>query len=241
MKKLVLVTLLMAGLIPAGSGCIFTSDDDDDGADGADGADGSDGSDGGGEGFSFLATFDCPPDADVMVITVTPAGSSTSQEPEEFDCAAGEGEILLDAGDYDVELLPEGDIGEFAAQSDSFTGADGDEVTLDFVFPDDVGFFTLTWTLSDDLGPIECADLASAGVSVVSTLLGPDTLTDDIFDCEDLGGTTSELELGPYSVSMSILDKNDEAIGVADPVETELTYGDELQDLGNFDVVVTLK
>src|SRR6266545_3196970 len=189
MRKPFLVSLALACLLQAASGCIITTDDDDDVTDRGDGNDGVDA--GTGIGFLYHASFTCPSTATDIIITPTPAGSDTSQTAETFGCNENFGEIFFDPGAYDIVVQPVNDSDDpFLAQAETITGAEGDLVRNTFVFPDNAGYFFLTWTLSDsDSAPLACADLASSGVTVLSTLVDSDTALDDIFACEDGEGT----------------------------------------------------
>src|SRR5262245_29761078 len=97
MRNPVLPVLFMAALVQSGAGCIISSDDDDDGGDGTPP-----------DGILVQMTWLCPPDADVVTITATEVGSSTSLEPDTISCDTGALDLLLDAGDWDIDVLPEG-------------------------------------------------------------------------------------------------------------------------------------
>lgn len=233
MKTLVLSTLLTAGLLQAGAGCIISGDDDDD--DVVD--DGDDTGDDGGAGFLFNPTWECPADAERITFTATPSGSSTSLDPDTFDCGAGTPDILYDAGAYTIDIQPEAEDITFLGQTDEIEGADGDRVAADYTFPVGVGFFELTWTIDDeDPAAGGCDVIGSNGVTVLATLIGPDTATDDIFNCEDGHAITDELELGDYEVQLNVIDDVDGLIAASEVFPTSLLYDDQLEDLGNLSI-----
>lgn len=158
-----------------------------------------------------------------------------------YDCAALGGQTTeRPAGEYDVwvniynglDVLTD----DLIAQSDYQTViVQGDDIVpLDFFFPAG-GFVFLTWSITDAFGPdATCEDVPADGVSVLSTLVGPDTAIDDIYNCSDFEATTPELLLGEYVVSVSLLngDESLNLVSVTDPVSLE--YGHQVVDLQNF-------
>jgi hypothetical protein len=245
MKKLVLGALMSAGLLQAGTGCIISGDDDDgDDVIVDDGDDISDdvGDDGTGDGILYQVTWLCPPDADEIDFTYTPFDSSTSLRTDTFDCANGDvgAEILLDPGSYDVDIVPIGDIGTFAGVVDTVEGGDGSLVTADYAdFPDDAGYFFLTWAIDDEDPAIVCPKIDSAGVGVLATLVGPNDGFDDLFNCEDGVGTTDALPLGEYAIVVDLLGPSEED-QVYDSIEVDgvvLDFGDQLFDLDDFNFI----
>ncbi|HTE50637.1 MAG TPA: hypothetical protein VK698_07200 [Kofleriaceae bacterium] len=228
MKKLVLGTLLTAGLLQAGTGCIISGDDDDDDVTVDDGDDGV-------AGLLYEPSWLCPPDAETITINVVPVGSSTGFE-DNFDCAVGEASIQLDAGSYDATITPEGSIGTFLELTDSFDGNDGDLIAATYdTFPEDAGYFFLTWTIDGEDPAVACDELASAGVGVLSTLVGTADATDDTFDCDAGQGLSTEVPIGDYTVEVSLLDQDELAIDSFEPTTEAIDFGDQLNDLGDYD------
>jgi hypothetical protein len=237
MKKLVLGTILIAGLLQGGAGCIISDDDDDD--DVSDDVT-DDGDDTGEAEFLFRAEFTCPPDADQVLITPTPVGSGQSQEGELFDCAETFGEILFSPGDFDIEVLPVNDADEdFLALTATISGDDGDEVIVPFDFPQDGGFFQLTWTIDEAEPELSCAEIGADAVAVDATFLDePDLELVDEFPCEDgIGITDFDPEgwpIGEYVLDISLIDAEGVAISDPAPLSGEfIDFADQLNDIGN--------
>lgn len=225
MQKLV-CSIAFLGLMAGSTGCIISSDDDDGGGGG------------GGDGILLNLSWICPVDATGLLVQAVPVGSTTSID-DNIDCAEAQpAAILYDAGDYDLYVTPTAPGLSFVTDFDTFGGVDGDSVSLDFSsFPDDAGYFTLTWTINGEDPAIECANVAADGVSVLATLIGTSTALEDLFDCEVGGGTTDELPIGDYEVDVSALD-GEQAISEPDTFTTSIDYGSELNDLGNIDLTV---
>lgn len=226
MKKLVLGTLLLAGLSQALTGCIISSDDDNGG--------------GGGDGILYRVTWACPPDADSITFTATDTASGASLSPDTFDCADGTADILYDAGSYDIDILPEGAAGDFYDQVDSISGVDGDLIQADYDFTavGDNGFFALTWTLNGEDASTACDANATPTLGVLVTLVGTGDGTDELFDCVDGGDVTDSYPLGDYTIDVSARDDTNTAISEPDPISTSLDFSDQLNDLGNIDLVI---
>lgn len=249
MKKLVLGALMTAGLLQAGTGCIISGDDDDgddvivdDGDDVSDDVSDDVGDDGTGQGILYQVTWLCPPDAVDIDFTATPVGSATSLKTDTFACENGDvgADIFLDPGSYDIFIEPVGPIGTFAGVTDTVDGDDGDLVIRDYAdFPDDAGYFFLTWQIDDDDPAVVCPKIDSAGVGVLATLVGPGDGFDDLFNCEDGVGTTDPLPLGEYAIVVDLLGPAEDD-PVYDSVEVDgvaLDFGDQLFDLDDFNFI----
>ncbi len=249
MRKLVLGTYL-AGMVLAGSGCIFTSDDDDDGIS-DDGDDlGDDGGDDGGiarcgesfVGILYEPTWVCPPDAESITFTAFPDGETVSLTPDNFDCGEVQPPaICYDPGIYDIEILPEGGIGDFAPQFDSLDGVDGDLFDGDYVFSDVGGFFALSWTI-DGADPAKACEPGET-ISVTATLAGSKDkpFIDEDIPCEDGGATIPPgldgWPVGTYTLDIALIDAKDVAISVPEPFEEDIAFEGELFDLGTIDLL----
>lgn len=249
MKKLVLGALMTAGLLQAGTGCIISGDDDndddvvvDDGDDLGDDVGDDVGDDGTGDGILYQVTWLCPPDAIDITFTATPFGSNNSLRTDTFDCEDGDvgAEIFYDPGSYDIDIIPVGGIGTFAGVTDTVEGDDGDLVTADYSdFPDDAGYFFLTWQIEGDDPAIVCPEIDSAGVGVLATLVDTDEAFDDLFNCEDGSGITDALPLGEYVINVDLLPPK-EGEPLYDSIQVKgvvLDFGDQLYDLDDFDFI----
>lgn len=253
MRKLVLGTLL-TGLMLAGSGCIFTSDDDDDGV--SDGSDGSDGGDDGGDGpcgASFVGilyqpTWECPPEADTITFTTFPDGSSTSLDPFTVNCDDLQpADICYDPGIYDIEVTPDGPVdGVFASQFDTIDGVDGDLFEPDFAFSQDGGFLDVSWTINGEDPATAC--VKGDTIEIVATLADDPgkPFIDDAIPCLD-GSAIVPPDLdgwpvGEYTVDVVLVDAGGTAISEPFPLtDVFITFEGELSpDVGTVDLITKL-
>jgi hypothetical protein len=241
MKKLVLATLMIGGLAQA-TGCIITSGDDDPG-----------------DGFAQFRVgwtltagendnvATCPPGATTAQVVTTRSGTSCNPNSpgagcfvDLFNCADGENATaLIPLGSYDVFVnITDTSTATLFAQSfvqGANLSTDGSLVPVNFTFPVDGGFFELSWTLSDAGGQLSCADEEIGAVSVLATLIDDSSFNDDIFRCEDGSAITGKQFIGDYTVVVSILDElDDSVVQDADPIDTSIDFGNEINDLGVF-------
>ena len=223
MRKLVLGTLLLAGLSQALTGCIISSGDDDNGG-------------GGGTGILYRVTWTCPDAADSITFTATDSASGASLSPDTFDCAAGTADILYDPGSYDIDIQPSNGAGDdFYDEVDQVSGNDGDLVQANFDFLADVGdngFFGLTWTMAGE-DPATGCDANGVADVVLVMLTSPAGSADVTFNCTDGNGVTDPLPLGPYQLGVTAEDSGGNALSNIDPVNLSLDYGDQFNDIGN--------
>lgn len=219
MKNLVFVTLVAAAA-SLSTGCIISSDDDDGGSLCGDFA----------SGACLDIVVDCPPDATGFDVTLATGTESES-------CSVGRIGILVDPGTHDLTVTPTSADFTFASDADTVTAADGDTVLIDFSTWPTGGFMAMTWTIDDSPPATGCADLQSGGVSSLATLIGSSEAYEDLFNCEDGAGVTSEIPLGDYTVVFALLDQNDASIADSEPREVNLVVEDQLEDLGNFNFV----
>ena len=242
MSKLVLVSFSLAGLLQAGAGCIISADDDDDVTDRGDGNTDDSGDT---QGILYQPTWTCPPDADTITFTATPAGSSTSLLPDTFRCAEATGDILYAEGDYDIDIQPDNEAGEaFLNQTDSVTGVDRDLVRATYIFPDSGGFFGLTWTIDGAEPTASCTELGADRLAVDATLVDTSELFTDEFPCEDGQGITdvepAGWPIGEYVLDVSLVDATGTAISDASPISgVSIDFGDHLSSIGTVDFVTT--
>lgn len=163
-----------------------------------------------------------------------------------FDCVDGAGQTSdIPAGEYDVWVNVYNGVdvttSDLIAQSgfEAVTILGDDIVPVDFVFPTG-GYFFLSWSITDELGPDAlCEDVAADGVSVLSTLVGPDTAIDDLYDCNAYEATTPQMLLGEYVLAVSLLDGEASLNEVTVPQQFTLDYGNHTVDLGDFEFVLT--
>jgi len=232
MKNLVFAALLLGGLSQA-TGCIISSDDSS-----------SDG--------SFLVSWDLQTrlaaspgaiscaDAGVTTIRTTSQPVAGGMIVDLFDCSVGVDETApLPQTDYTVwvDALDSADALVAESFSQDASIFDTNPVGVDFSFPVDIGYFGLTWTLTRDGVQETCADEGGDGLEILSTPVnGGGTGFDEIFDCSDGSATTtSDLPLDDYTVSITLIDANDQPLNNPENKSTSLDYGNQLNDLGNFE------
>lgn len=236
MKTLVFASLLCGTLLQMGTGCIIVDD-------------------GGAPGFLDVQwTLTEGPDniplqgcVEGITAEVIAEDVDTGQQYIDlYDCSAGAGiTSSLPAADYDVWVNVYN--GENVSNADLIAQSgfsrvsiiDGETVPVDFEFPAGAAF-GLTWSITDDLGPgAECADVGADGVSVLATLVGTDTATDDIFNCVDQSAVTPQMLLGDYVVSVSLLDGEQSLNQISTAESVSLDYGNQVYDLGDFEFTLT--
>ncbi len=232
MKNLVFAAILLGGLSQA-TGCIISSDDSS-----------SDG--------SFLVSWDLQSRlaATPGAISCTDAGVTTIRTTSQpvgggmivdlFDCGVGVDETApLPQTDYTVWVDALDSANALVAESFSQDASifDTNPVGVNFSFPVNIGYFGLTWTLVNSGSPVTCADVGGDGLSILSTgVNGGGSGIDEIFDCTDgTATTTSDLPLDDYTVSITLIDANDQPLNTPENKSTSLDYGNQLQDLGNFE------
>lgn len=235
MKKLVFAALMLGGLAQA-TGCIITSDDDDDDVNTAQFDVTWNLTEGDSETAAACADYG------IETIQVVSEPTSGSQYIDLYTCSTGfDATAPLPLGDYTVwvNALDAGDNMIAQSNSQAATLDLGNElVPLTFTFPVDGGFFALTWTLVDDAtnDPVTCTEVGAAGgVDVLATIVDTTTAFDDIFDCEDGEGVTAKVDVADYTVVVNVLNANEEALGTSNPRTVSIDYGNELEDLGNFE------
>lgn len=246
MKNLVIAALLCTGLVQLGTGCVIVGDDGDDPPPPPPPPDSA---------FSVawtllgdltpddtedpLEEIECESPTDLIQIVSDPDPNFDGDETiDKYDCIDGVRETgPLPPGIYDVwvELRTE-DGSELLAISDVEPGValgEGEVVELNFTFPVDYGTFSLRWDVQENGAPSDCETVDSAGVSVVSTLVGDaNTFFDDIFDCDSFAGESNPIPLGRYTLSTALLDANEDPLLTAEAREISLDFGNETEDLG---------
>jgi hypothetical protein len=96
------------------------------------------------------------------------------------------------------------------------------------------GQLTLSWTVTMDGDPVDCHDVGAVKVELLSTLDGVNVGIADQFTCDDLEGVTGRLDPGSYSVVVSLLDADGEAIRSFPAGSASVAPG-ETTDLGTYD------
>ena len=240
MQRLVFHTLLAAGLIQSLAGCIISSDDDDDVV-----VHGNHGSGDPSAGILWVPNWLCPPDADTITFFVTPVGE-TSPFEDTFGCdETNPDAIAYDAGDYDIEALPESSIGPFVSQfDDTLGGNNGDLIDdIDFVFTSDGGFFDIAWTIEGEDAETACAD--GDTVSVTGTLDGVATpYIDEDIPCTDgaafVPAGLDGWPIGDWVLDIALVDADGNAISEPDPIVTTIDYADQQATLDTTDFLLKL-
>jgi hypothetical protein len=250
MKNLVIAALLCTGLVQLGTGCVIVGDDGEDPPPPPPPPPPP-----GDSGFSVawillgdltpddtedpLVEIECESPTDLIQVVSDPDPNFDGDEiVDRYDCIDGVGETAaLDPGVYDVWVeLRTQDGSQLLAQSDVEPAvALGEEevVELDFTFPVDYGTFSLRWDVQDNGAPSDCEAVDSAGVSVVSTLVGEEqTFFDDIFDCDSFAGESNPIPLGRYTLSTALLDANEDPLLTAEAEEISLDFGNQNVDIG---------
>ncbi|MCA9677570.1 MAG: hypothetical protein KC464_21280 [Myxococcales bacterium] len=158
-----------------------------------------------------------------------------------YDCVDGAGSAAdLPLGDYLV-WVEIGDGTTVAGRSPG-TGVvlndSASPATVDVTVELGGGYFGVSWTLAGTT----CAAVTQDGVSILSTLSGTTDAYDDIWNCADGEApahvTTAELPLGDYVVVGSVIDSNGGSLGDAPAVESTISYGDQVVDLGTLTITL---
>lgn len=236
MKKLVMSALLLGAL--QATGCIFVSGDDT-------GDDVPDGTATINVSWSLEddgASANCPAGATTAAINSLLADRA---DPfvDVYDCADLGGTATdLPLGNYTVwvDFTDDSETVLYAQSEAAAISLDSDGEVATAIFTVDVanGFFDISWTIQGS----SCAGVTNDGVSVLSTLSGTTEGTDDVFTCTDGESpniaTTGALLIGAYVVDVALLDPGQLSIGGADPIQTDIAFGNEFVDLGTVTIVL---
>jgi hypothetical protein len=88
---------------------------------------------------------------------------------------------------------------------------------------EDEGYFHATWQLTlTGGGSTTCAQQGADGVSFLFTD-SANNGTDEIFSCAALAGNTNPLPVDQYTLSVSLLDANDQVLGQSIPIDGDDT------------------
>lgn len=83
---------------------------------------------------------------------------------------------------------------------------------------EDEGYFHATWTLSQGGAATTCQAQGADGVSFLFTD-SANNGTDEIFDCVAMAGNTNPLPVDDYTLSVSLLDAQDQVLGQSIPLD----------------------
>jgi len=105
----------------------------------------------------------------------------------------------------------------------------------------DGGYFVFDWTLRGAVSnnALTCTQAASTKVSLLSTVMGTTTATEDLFPCENGTGLSGALLGGTYVVSISALNSAMQAVGTA-PAQTNkvIQSPNKITDLGTITIPI---
>ena len=174
--------------------------------------------------------------------TGTPVGSCTPGSTTSASCFVDLYDCTAMTG---TETLPEAYYLQWVAITDHVGAqlyADTASVVIDEIkdntvtadILNDGGYFQFDWTLKSAAGaPITCADIATDGISLDSTVAGTANGLSDAFTCADGTGITSGLPAGSYALSASILNAQQQALGTTDVVGNKtIAVQNAITDLG---------
>ena len=230
---------MVACIASLATGCIISSDDDDTPGDevGSIRADWT---------FHTAAggALGCPAGFDTAQVTAV-AVDGRDCDPEVlgsatcidlYDCVDGTGTGDLLATDYNVTIdITDGGNGVYGSSLTQAVDITVNDGVVDEDFIDDGGRLVAAWALVDAAtnAPLTCATAGNPdAISFDVTLTGPNTLTTDLFECDDESGISDPLVAGQYVVSVSALNAQGAALGA--PQNKNVTLGDQndYQDLG---------
>ncbi len=184
-------------------------------------------------------TASCRSDSNTIKFYALPAGDTNPDNAitDLFNCTDGGGTTAdLPADSYTtwVELTSDDDAVLYA-QSGSVpvSVAVGGDEPVNFLFQVNRGYTHAAWSLTYNGLPATCTAPRTdiAGVAFDETGTGA-SLTPDTFDCADLQGTTFPLPLDNYTVAIAAIDSTDAAVSAAATETVNLTYGNQLVDVG---------
>lgn len=193
-------------------------------------------------------TLSCPPTNDTAAVysqEVDAAGNNVgSPIIDLFNCSDFTGDVLLDPGTYRVWIAITTDTNSqtYAESLSAFVDLTTSDKTFSASILDDGGYFQVTWDLvgATTSTPLTCATAgATGGVELVSTLVGPDTMISDIWNCEDGTAITAGLPAGEYALSLAALDSTEGSIGTAPTLTNKVIMGpNKVTDLGTVEIPI---
>jgi hypothetical protein len=185
---------------------------------------------------------DCPPTFNTAAVHATPVGT-TATIIDLYDCQDFSGTSDYPIDDYDVFVAITTD-GGGGLYGQTLTGAvdltSGDK-TYTAQLLDDGGYFEFDWTMKGAAtnATLDCIDVNPDSIEIQSTLIGPNTLKTDKFDCEDEHGITAGLLAGDYTISVSANDTVDGTLGTSPAENTAILDHNGLTDLGLITIPIT--
>jgi hypothetical protein len=223
MRRLVLVCLVAVAASQA-AGCIISSDDDGPGDLAIIEADWSFGTVGG-------ANLQCPPGFDTVEVVATGPENITDL----YDCVDGTSGLAdYIPGDYDITIIVTNDARtQDYASSLTFavdvTTVDGSVAER---FIDDGGRAQVG---VDTQTAETCSSAAVDGVGITFTLVGPNTMVEELFDCVDAAdgavAITDPLLSGDYVASISAINPAGQGLGPATNENITITEPNGYADL----------
>lgn len=174
---------------------------------------------------------DCPKGASTaQVVSTDPAGVEFIDIFWCDDYGGLTGPLPLDQWVVHVDLTDTAEVELFArSASQEVTLRQVDQIAeLDFAFPAEVAFATATWTVA--------GGCAAVNASTVELVREPAEVLASA-SCEDGQLETGPLDLGGYRVFLRTVEADGSTVIASSAVvETELAYGNQLVDLGAFDL-----
>jgi hypothetical protein len=192
-----------------------------------------------GDGCAELDGFDY-----VEVISIPVGGGDPFVDV--FNCEDGQGITApMPLGDYDIHMNVRDEDDRLLASSDVQEvrlNSRDEPVEVPLVFGFLNAQFKFTWRLTDQVTdePLDCDEVDIFDISLLSTLADSGgTGFDDIYDCpageNENEEESSPLPLGDYTISLSVLDVNEDPRGTSEPRQSALVEHASVEDLGIFE------
>lgn len=190
----------------------------------------------------------CPTGYDTVALHSQPvnaAGQPTGAPIVDlYNCADGEGSAALPPGRYRVTLDVASHDGlmTYASSTSAVVDLTTNDSTVSFSILTDGGYFALAWVLEGATSgqALQCSDVPGQdGVSLESTVASTTQLFSDLWNCEDGSGTTGGLPAGTYTLSSSLFNASQEALGVSAPLTNRtIEPRNKVTDLGTVTIPV---
>lgn len=180
----------------------------------------------------------------------TPIGTCTTASAtcfvDTFACSAGTGVGTgLPAGRYKTFLVMQNAAGTTTYASSIprvFDLSTADQVYSNTIY-NDAGYVQVTWTLVGMTSGqvLSCATAGTPTVSILTTKQGTSNGNEDLFDCTDGLGVTSAVAPGMYTVAVSALDSNNQAVGTANTSTASVLSQNRISNQGNVTIPIAGK
>lgn len=180
----------------------------------------------------------CPPGFDTLQV-ISDSQNGLPQIQDLFDCATGTGTTdPFPQGDYVVRArITNSNASQVYAESLPYSVSLVSNASVTFPFVSDGGYFLLGWTIGGMPAQTGCAGASATSVSILSTISNSTTGIEDLFDCGTGYNYTSALAQGTYEVSVSALNAQDLAVGVAPLLQSQpILPQNQVTDLGTVDI-----